>query len=424
MIRIDEQELALISGYEDRSIDLIKKDIQEGRTVFLKNSSHQIEKPCCVGKGLRVKVNANIGMSPGHSDEELEVRKMRSAVSAGADAVMDLSTGSGLKELRKRLLAECPVPLGTVPVYEIACNTDKDFSEVKESAFIDVLKQQAQEGVDFFTIHSGIDLRAVKKLERHPRILNVVSRGGALLASWMEANGRENPFITHFDEVIDIAREYRITLSLGDSLRPGAIADATDELQIQELINMGEQQKKALAAGVQVMIEGPGHVKLDEIETNVKIQKALCHGAPFYVLGPLVTDAAMGHDHIAGAIGGALAALYGADFLCYVTPAEHVRLPDEEDVRKGVIASRIASHAADLAKGLPSAAERDRKISRARAARDWEEQFSLGLDPDTARIRRKSAEPEEKDVCSMCGDFCSIKVLEKSMGKKDRKGIK
>ena len=381
------------------------------------NIKHPLDKPCAIGKGLKTKVNANIGLSPGHSNIDLEMKKMETAISAGADAVMDLSTGPYLKKLRKKILAECPVAVGTVPVYQIACDKTKQFLTMTEDDFIDVLYQQAEEGVDFFTIHSGITLSAVLSFNDNSRILNVVSRGGALLASWMNNNKRENPFLSRFDEVIDIAKKYNIVLSLGDSLRPGSICDATDRLQIQELLVLGDQQKKALSAGVQVMIEGPGHVKLDEIESNVKLQKSICHGAPFYVLGPLVTDSAPGYDHIVGAIGGAIAAWHGADFLCYVTPAEHLRLPVEDDVRRGVIASRIAAHAADIVKNIPSAFIRDKEISKARAKRDWRKQFKLAIDPETPERVRSEAVPNEDDVCSMCEDFCSIKVLEESFKK-------
>jgi phosphomethylpyrimidine synthase len=297
----------------------------------------------------------------------------------------------------------------------------KKFLSLKEKDFVGVIQKQAEEGVDFFTVHSGITLEATRFAAKNPRIINIVSRGGALLASWMTENKRENPFLSCFDEILDIMKRYNVTLSLGDSLRPGAIADATDRLQVQELVLLGKLQKKALARGVQVMIEGPGHVPLDQVEANVKLEKTVCHGAPFYVLGPLVTDIAPGYDHIVGAIGGALAAWHGADFLCYVTPAEHLRLPGIEDVRQGVIASKIAAHAADIAKGLPQAAKRDMEISKARAKRDWEKQFKLSLDPDDLMKMRKESRPKEEDICTMCSEYCSIKITEESLGKKKRK---
>ncbi|MGB3111783.1 MAG: phosphomethylpyrimidine synthase ThiC, partial [Candidatus Omnitrophota bacterium] len=297
----------------------------------------------------------------------------------------------------------------------------KSFYSMKEEDFIEVIRKQAEEGVDFFTVHAGITMDAVRLAKKNPRIINIVSRGGALITSWMVKNKRENPFFSRFDDILDIVKRYDVTLSLGDSLRPGAIADATDQLQIQELIILGKLQERALAAGVQVMIEGPGHVPLDQIETNVKLEKSICHGAPFYVLGPLVTDAAAGYDHITSAIGGAIAAWHGADFLCYVTPAEHLRLPGIEDVRMGVMASKIAAHAADIVKGIPSAIKRDIEISKARARRDWKKQFALSLDPENLMNLRKESHPPKEDVCTMCGEYCSIKIAEESLKSGRRK---
>jgi phosphomethylpyrimidine synthase len=417
-IKIKESLFKNAAKQEDASVAEIQKGLEKGWVVVPGNKKRDLVKPCAIGKGMTTKVNANLGLSPGHSSIDKEMKKMDVACEAGADALMDLSTGPELGKLRKKILSECPVPVGTVPIYEIACKGG-NFLSRKEDDFIDVLRQQAEEGVDFFTIHSGITLEATRLVEKKPRIMNIVSRGGALLASWMMTNQRENPFLSRFDEVIKIAKEYDITLSLGDSLRPGAIADATDRLQIEELFVLGDQQEVAFKEGVQVMIEGPGHVPLDQIEANVKLQKSVCHGAPFYVLGPLVTDAAPGYDHIVGAIGGAIAAWHGADFLCYVTPAEHVSLPVEDDVKQGVIASKIAAHAADIVKGIPSAAKRDRQISEARAQRDWKKQFALSLDPQSPTERRRADKPKESDVCSMCEDFCSIKIIEKSLA--DRK---
>ncbi|MDP8298665.1 MAG: phosphomethylpyrimidine synthase ThiC [Candidatus Tantalella remota] len=415
MINVKESVLKSAVKLEDAPLCELKKGLRDGTLVVPNNNNHDIPRPCAVGKGMKTKVNANFGLSPDASNMDFEMKKMDMAVSAGADAVMDLSTGPLLGKMRKKVLAECPVPLGTVPVYELACMKEKDFLSMREDDFIDVLWKQAEEGVDFFTIHSGINLEATKLIRQKPRIMNVVSRGGALLSSWMMKTGRENPFLSRFDDVIKIAREYNITLSLGDSLRPGAISDATDRLQIQELLVLGGQQQEALAGGVQVMIEGPGHVPLDQIEANVRLQKSVCHGAPFYVLGPLVTDSAPGYDHIVGAIGGAIAAWHGADFLCYVTPAEHLRLPDVEDVRQGVMASKIAAHAADIVKGIPSAIQRDIEMSKARAKRDWDTQFKLSLDPDLPGKKRDGAPPKEEDVCSMCSEYCSIKITEESI---------
>jgi phosphomethylpyrimidine synthase len=421
MIELNRSVIGTIASKENVSEEFIGRGIETGEIVVLKNRVHEIAKPCAVGKGLSTKVNANIGFSASNSNIELEMEKMRIAVRCGADAVMDLSTGGGVVELRNMMLKECPVPLGTVPVYEIACFSGKKFFSMTEDDFVDVIRKQAEEGVDFFTVHSGITRECLSLVKENKRIMNIVSRGGALIASWMEANGKENPFFSRFEDIIEIAREYDVVISLGDSLRPGAISDATDRLQIQELLVLGDLQKKAFSMGAQVIIEGPGHVPLDQIEANVRLQKTICNGAPFYVLGPLVTDAAPGYDHITGAIGGAIAAWHGADFLCYVTPAEHLRLPDADDVRNGVMASRIAAHAADIVKGRPEARKRDDDISKARAKRDWKEQFRLSLDPELPFSRRKSAEPGDEDVCTMCSEYCSIKITEENLLRSDDK---
>lgn len=424
MIKMDDKVIEKIALSEQVPVEIIKSGILRGEITVLKNRVHDILRPCAVGKGLATKVNANIGISSRNSDIELEMEKMRVAVASGADTVMDLSTGTNIVGIRKRILKECPVPLGTVPVYELACFPGKKFLSLKDDDFVDVIRKQADEGVDFFTVHSGLTFDCLSVIKKNPRIMNIVSRGGALLASWMEANKRENPFFSRFDEIVKIAKQYDIVLSLGDSLRPGAISDATDRLQLQELLVLGDLQQKAFSMGVQVIIEGPGHVPLDQIEANVKLQKSICHGAPFYVLGPLVTDSAPGYDHITGAIGGAIAAWHGADFLCYVTPAEHLRLPDVNDVKNGVMASRIAAHAADIVKGRPLARERDEKLSRARARRDWKEQFRLALDPELPLAMRKSAAPKEEDVCTMCSEYCSIKITEESLLKNKGNGVK
>lgn len=422
MIRIDPKVLAKTAKYEAVSAADIKKGVMSGRIVMPANVKRRMGKPCAIGCGMKTKVNANIGLSPGYSTIDKELKKMDAALSAGADTLMDLSTGPLVRTARKKILSECPVPLGTVPVYELACGLREDFLNMNEADFVQVVRRQAEEGVDFFTIHSGITLAAVSEITKKSRILNIVSRGGALLAAWMLHNKRENPFLSRFDDILKIARRFNVTLSLGDSLRPGSICDASDRLQIQELITLGKQQHKAFSRGVQVMIEGPGHVPLDQIESNVKLEKSICHNAPFYVLGPLVTDSAPGYDHITAAIGGAIAAWHGADFLCYVTPAEHLRLPDREDVRMGVIASKIAAHAADIVKGVPSALKRDMEISKARAKRDWKKQFELALDPEMPKRMRKSSMPTRKDICTMCGDFCSIKIAEKMLQGSGGKG--
>ncbi|MBU1083850.1 MAG: phosphomethylpyrimidine synthase ThiC [Candidatus Omnitrophota bacterium] len=421
MIKVNEALLKKVARKEDMDAGEIKKRMLKGHIVIPKNRKHKVKSPCAIGRGLTTKVNANIGLSAESSNISCEMKKMEAAVRAGADTLMDLSTGLGLVKLRKKILSECPVPVGTVPVYELACMKNKDFLSLKEDDFVAVVQKQASEGVDFFTIHSGITLDIMEIVKRDERIMNIVSRGGALLGSWMVENGRENPFFSRFDDILDICKEHEITLSLGDSLRPGASADATDRLQISELLMLGDLQKRAMCRGVQVIIEGPGHVPLDQIETNVRLQKSICGGAPFYVLGPLVTDVAPGYDHISGAIGGAIAAWHGADFLCYVTPAEHLRLPNADDVKQGVIASRIAAHAADVVKGIPSAVKRNNDMSQARARRDWKTQFSLSLDPETSGKMRKEAEPEKTDVCTMCSEYCSIKVTEDTLKKAKRK---
>lgn len=421
MIKIPEILIKRAAKLEDASIADIKKGVSRGHIVVPKSKKHKISRPCAIGKGLTTKVNANIGLSPGISSIPNEMKKMETAVKAGADTLMDLSTGKSLEKLRKKLLSACPLPLGTVPLYELACAAGKSFNSLNEKMFIEVVEKQAEEGVDFFTIHAGITLKAVRFMSKKPRIINIVSRGGAFLASWMTATGRENPFLSGFDKILDIAKRYDITLSLGDSLRPGAIADASDRLQIDELFVLGDLQKRAFRRGVQVMIEGPGHMPLDQIEANVKLEKKVCHGAPYYVLGPLVTDAGAGYDHIVSAIGGAVAAWHGTDFLCYVTPAEHLKLPGVEDVRRGVIAAKIAAHAADIVKKLPSAIRRDKAISKARARRDWKTQFRLSLDPEIPQKARKKSTPKEKDVCTMCTDYCAIKITEKNLAKRKKK---
>jgi len=420
MIKVDRAIIDKTKKLEDASVEAIEKGLEAGHIAIPQNIKRDIDRPCAIGRGLATKINANIGLSLEASSIDLELKKMDVAIAAGADTIMDLSTGPLHEKMRKRIISDCAVPLGTVPVYELACDGKNKFASLKEDDFVDVLQKQAEEGVDFFTIHSGITLEAVRLVEKNPRIMNIVSRGGAFLASWMMINGKENPFYSRFDEIVDIAKKYNIVLSLGDSLRPGAIADATDELQLQELVVLGSLQQRAFDKGVQIIIEGPGHVPMDQIESNVRLQKTICHGAPFYVLGPLVTDAAPGYDHIVGAIGGAIAAWHGADFLCYVTPAEHLRLPDIEDVRQGVMASKIAAHAADIVKGIPSALQRDINISKARAKRDWEKQFQFSLDKELPKRVREGSPSRETDVCTMCSEYCSIKILEENLEKRKK----
>jgi len=414
-------EMKRIAKVEGVSPEFIRRGIARGTIVIPKNKNRSISILCGIGEGLKTKINANIGTSKDSSSVAREMEKMACAVELGSDAIMDLSTGPNVSRTRRRILAKSKVPVGTVPIYQMAINGLAKYGSVKDIKVDDifaVLEEQAKDGVDFFTIHAGVVRSALDILKESPRILDIVSRGGAFLAQWMIENGRENPFYTHFDRVLDIARRYDITLSLGDGLRPGAVADATDAPQIMELVTLGQLQKRALRKGVQVMIEGPGHVPINQIEANVMLEKSVCNGAPFYVLGPLVTDVAPGYDHITAAIGGAIAASAGADFLCYVTPSEHLRLPTLEDVREGVIASRIAAHAADIAKGVKGAIEWDMKISDARRRRRWKEQFELALDKVKPKKYRLMSRPDTSDVCTMCSEYCSIKTAEKCFGRK------
>lgn len=407
-----------ISAIERIDADAVRKGVACGTIVIPKNERRRISKPCAIGKGLSTKINANIGTSKDSSDISHELKKLRLAVKYGADTIMDLSTGAKVGKTRSRILKESEIPVGTVPIYEIVINALKDsgsISSITPDDIFSVLEAQAEEGVDFFTIHAGVVRKAIDALRRDGRILDIVSRGGAFIADWMLRNNRENPFYEHFDCILDIAKKYDVTLSLGDGLRPGAIADATDTPQILELLTLGELQKRAVKRGVQVMIEGPGHVPIDQIETNVNLEKKICSGAPFYVLGPLVTDVAPGYDHITGAIGGALAGSLGADFLCYVTPSEHLRLPSLEDVKEGVIASKIAAHAADIAKGVKGAADRDRDFSNARRQRNWKRQFALAIDDVKPKKYRGASQPGTQDVCTMCGEYCSIKMSERCL---------
>jgi len=390
-----------------------------GRAVIPRNRARRPVRAVAIGEGLRVKVNANVGTSRDRVDVAAEIEKVRVAVAAGADAVMDLSTGGPIDAIRRAVLAACEVPVGTVPIYQVAADAagrGKSWVELSPDEFFEGVARQAEDGVDFMTLHCGVTREALARLKAEGRRLDIVSRGGSLLAEWMEYNGRENPFFEQYDRLLDICRAFDVTISLGDGLRPGCLADATDRAQIHELMTLGELARRAQDRGVQVMIEGPGHVPLHQIAANVALQKRLCHGAPFYVLGPLVTDIAPGYDHITSAIGGALAAWHGADFLCYVTPSEHLRLPTVEDVRIGVIASRIAAHAADIARGIPGAADRDARMADARRNLDWKAQAELALDPEAVRAIRGASPPAaDETVCTMCADLCAIKTSRKAL---------
>lgn len=405
-----------ISHLEAQSTDVLVKNISSGKTVILNNKIHKLKKPCAVGKGLRTKVNVNIGGSTDISNIKEELKKLKVSIQYGADTVMDLSVGKNIKEIRKEIIIHSTIPVGTVPIYEAAQQAElkkKQFAKMTKDEILEVIEKQAEEGVDFFTIHAGITQEIIKKISIYKnRILKIVSRGGAILSNWILANNKENPLYEYFDEVLKIAKKFDITLSLGDGLRPGSVLDATDEIQLYELQKLGQLAKRALKEGVQTIIEGPGHVPINQIEKNIKLQKQICHGAPFYVLGPLVTDVASGYDHISASIGGGLASYYGADFLCYVTPSEHLKLPSIEDVKEGLIASRIAAHAGDIAKGIPGQINWDKNISHARKSRDWEKQINLSIDPIKAKQYRSQSKPKESSVCTMCGIYCSIKLIE------------
>jgi phosphomethylpyrimidine synthase len=414
-------EVRQAAEHEAVTPEELSSDIALGLSVITRNALRDI-RPVAIGRGLTTKINANIGTSKDRVSFEEEQEKLRVIVEHGADAVMELSTGGPVREFRQYLLDESPIPVGTVPIYEAALwSAEKKGSIASMTAdeIFSVIEEHGAQGVDFVTVHSGLTLSAVERLRNQGRVLDIVSRGGSFLLEWMVCNEQENPLYEHYDRLLDIAGKYDMTLSLGDGLRPGSLEDATDRAQIEELITLGELRDRALARDVQVIIEGPGHVPLNQVELNMKIQKELCKGAPFYVLGPLVTDVAMGYDHIAGAIGGAVAAAAGADFLCYVTPSEHIRLPNVEDVQEGVVASKIAAHAADIAKGIPGAMARDAKMARCRKNLDWEGQISLSFNPERVKRWRAEVPPTDSEVCSMCGEFCAIRTVERALHRKD-----
>ena len=391
--------------------------VAQGKAVIPANKKHTCLNPEGVGSMLRTKINVNLGVSRDCTDYNVEMQKVMSAVNMGAEAIMDLSSHGNTQPFRLKLTSECPAMIGTVPVYDSVIHYQRDLETLTARDFIDVVRLHAEDGVDFVTLHCGITKKTIEQIKQHKRKMNIVSRGGSLVFAWMSMTGNENPFYEYYDEILDICEKYDVTISLGDACRPGCLADATDVCQIEELVRLGELTKRAWAHNVQVMVEGPGHVPLDQIAANMKVQQTICMGAPFYVLGPLVTDIAPGYDHITSAIGGAVAAMNGAAFLCYVTPAEHLALPNVEDVKQGIIASRIAAHAADIAKGIPHARDIDDRMADARRALDWEAQFACAIDPDTARSIRNSRKPEDdhSDTCSMCGKFCSVRSMNKAL---------
>jgi phosphomethylpyrimidine synthase len=404
-------EMEIAAAKEDMNIDELVELMAKGQAIIPANKRHTALSPSAIGAKLKTKINVNLGISRDCKDMDMEIEKVNSAVKMGAESIMDLSSYGDTRTFRRRLTQECPAIIGTVPIYDAVVYYHKPLKEITSQEWLDIVKMHAEDGVDFMTIHCGINRETAGKFKRNKRLTNIVSRGGSIIFAWMEMTGEENPFYEHYDEILDICREYDITMSLGDACRPGCLKDASDISQIEELITLGELTKRAWAKDVQVMIEGPGHMPMDQIAANMKIQETICQGAPFYVLGPLVTDVAPGYDHITSAIGGAIAAANGASFLCYVTPAEHLRLPNLEDVKEGIIASRIAAHAADVAKGIKGAIEWDHKMSDARKRLDWEEMFSLSMDPEKARRYRAEAKPEKEDTCSMCGNFCAVKNM-------------
>lgn len=404
-------EIRTVAEKEGIAPEKLMEYVAAGTAIIPCNKNHKAISPAGVGSMLKTKINVNLGTSRDCKDLNMELEKVQSAVDMGAEAIMDLSSCGDTQKFRRLLTEKCPAMIGTVPIYDAVVYYHKPLIQITTDEWIDIVKMHAQDGVDFMTIHCGINKETAVKFKRNKRLMNIVSRGGSIIFAWMEMTGNENPFYERFDEILDICQQYDVTLSLGDACRPGCIMDATDAPQIEELITLGELTKRAWEKDVQVMIEGPGHMPLNQIAANMEIEKTLCHGAPFYVLGPLVTDIAPGYDHITAAIGGAVAAMNGASFLCYVTPAEHLRLPDLDDVKEGIIASKIAAHAADIAKGLPGATDWDLQMDKARKVLDWEKMFDVAIDPEKARRYRESSKPEKEDTCSMCGNFCAVKNM-------------
>lgn len=413
------KEMEVVSKKENMPIEILIKRMAKGEIVIPANKNHKSLDPQGVGKGLKTKINVNLGISRDCRDVDKELEKVQIAIDMDAEAIMDLSSFGKTEEFRQKLVKMSTSMVGTVPVYDAVGFYDKELKDITEKEFLDVVRKHGEDGVDFVTVHAGLNRDTVKIFKKNNRVTNIVSRGGSLLYAWMELNNKENPFYEHYDELLDICAEYDMTISIGDALRPGSIADGTDAPQIAELMALGELAKRAWEKNVQIIIEGPGHMKLNEIEANVLLEKKLCYGAPFYVLGPIVTDVAPGYDHITSAIGGAIAASHGVDFLCYVTPAEHLRLPTLEDMKEGIIASKIAAHAGDLVKEVDGADEWDLKMSKARQRLDWEEVFNLSIDQEKARRYRKESTPEHDDSCTMCGKMCSMRNMNRIMEGKD-----
>ena len=410
-------EMEKVAAKERMTPEEIRALVAEGKVAICANKNHKCLDPQGVGSMLKTKINVNLGVSKDCKDYDIEMKKVMEAVNMGADAIMDLSSHGNTEPFRKKLTSECPVMIGTVPIYDSVIHYQRDLDTLTAKDFIDVVRLHAENGVDFVTLHCGITRKTIDQIKKHKRKMNIVSRGGSLVFAWMTMTGEENPFYEYFDEILDICQEYDVTISLGDACRPGCLADGSDVCQIEELVRLGELTKRAWEKNVQVMVEGPGHMPMDQIAANMKLQSTICSGAPFYVLGPIVTDIAPGYDHIVSAIGGAIAAQNGAAFLCYVTPAEHLALPNLEDVKQGIMASKIAAHAADIAKGVRGAREIDDKMADARRVLDWDAQFECALDPETAKAIRDSRKPEDdhSDTCSMCGKFCAVRSMNKAL---------
>lgn len=410
-------QMKIVAEKENMPIEKLMQLVAEGKVVICANKHHTCLDPEGVGSMLRTKVNVNLGVSRDCKDYDIEMQKVMKAVDLGAESIMDLSSHGDTQPFRRKLTSECPAIIGTVPVYDSVIHYQRDLHTLTAQDFIDVVRLHAEDGVDFVTLHCGITRKTIDQIRHHQRKTNIVSRGGSLVFAWMSMTGEENPFYEYFDEILDICEAHDVTISLGDACRPGCLADATDVAQIDELVRLGELTKRAWAHNVQVIVEGPGHVPLNQVAANMQVQEGICMGAPFYVLGPIVTDIAPGYDHITAAIGGAVAAMNGAAFLCYVTPAEHLALPNVNDVKEGIIASKIAAHAADIAKGIPGARDIDDKMADARRNLDWDTQFDCALDPETAKAIRDSRKPDDdhSDTCSMCGKFCAVRSMNKAL---------
>lgn len=412
-------QMKAVAAEEQIPVQKLMEYVAAGTVAIPANKNHKCLKPHGIGSMLKTKINVNLGTSRDCVNLDEEMEKVKDAVDMGAEAIMDLSSFGDTQKFRRKLTAECPAILGTVPIYDAVVYYNKPLPQITSQEWIDIVRMHAQDGVDFLTLHCGVNKATGERFLKNKRLMNLVSRGGSLIFAWMMATGNENPFYEHYDEVLDICAEYDVTISLGDACRPGCIEDGTDISQIEELVTLGELTQRAWEKNVQIMIEGPGHMPLNQIAANMQIQKTICKGAPFYVLGPIVTDIAPGYDHITAAIGGAIAAASGAAFLCYVTPAEHLRLPTPEDVREGIIASKIAAHAADVAKGIPQALAWDHEMALARRNLDWDRQFELAIDPEKAKRYRATSTPEREDTCTMCGKMCAVRTLNRILRGED-----